>query len=336
MNRNGNALVTRELNSNLVRDVLKEKRTATKQQLAEATGLTAMTIAAILQQLEKNHEVTAGDQVASGGGRPALQFLFNGDYAHVLILFTHEKNGADMLYVRVVNLFGERVFGLEEELKEISLNSFEPYIEEMRNRFPTIRAIGFGLPGVERGGSIVALDYPALVGDSFMEHYRLKYGLPVVFVNDVNAAVVGYCRRKGIASPAVYLYFPKKFPPGAGIYLNGGLYCGDSNYAGEVANLPLGVDWSSTELYRSPGLFCGAVGKLTAAVCSLLNPHIVILHGSFLQEEHIKPIAAECAGFLPADAMPKLAVSGNFTLDYQTGMAQETLALIQPRLALTR
>lgn len=334
MNRSGNALVTKELNINLVRETLKAMRQATKQQIAEATGLTTVTIAAILQQFIENHEVFEGGQVPSSGGRPSLQYRFNQNYAHVLVLFTHEQDGADMLYVRVANLFGECVYEQDEALQDITLRIFEPFIDSAVRDYPTIKAIGFGLPGIEREDKVVALDYPALVNTPFSEHYRTLYRLPVIFVNDVNAAVVGYCRRKQLESSAVYLYFPKKYTPGAGIYLNGGLYKGDGNYAGEVANLPLGINWLNPELYASPSAFCGPVAKLIAAVSSLLNPGAVILHGSFFGFDSLDLIRQNCSALLPQNSMPKLSVSGSFTLDYQNGMIEEALDLLKPHLSL--
>jgi len=45
----------------------------------------------------------------------------------------------------------------------------------------------------------------------------------VIFENDVNAASVGYCKRNQNESDTalIYLYFPQKYPPGGGIYING-------------------------------------------------------------------------------------------------------------------
>lgn len=48
------------------------------------------------------------------------------------------------------------------------------------------------MPGEEYNEVLVFNDYAKLTGTRFSEHYRNKYGLPVTFENDVNAAVVGY------------------------------------------------------------------------------------------------------------------------------------------------
>ena len=238
MNLSGNALKMREVNTNLVRKSLKTMSQATKQQIAEAAGLSTVTVATIIQELLETNEIFEVNQAPSSGGRPAHQFRFNENFAHVLTLFTHEQNGQDLLHIRVANLYGECVKAQDVVLEDIRLESFIPWVDACLLEYPSIKAIGFGLPGLEVNGRIVVLDYPALVGERLSEFYANRYNLPVIFENDVNAAAAGYCKRKGIQSEAavIYAYFPKKYPPGAGIYLDGKIYKGFSNYAGEISS----------------------------------------------------------------------------------------------------
>lgn len=338
MNVSGNALVMKEMNINLVRRTLKAQQQATKHQIAEATGLSTVTIGTILQKLVEDHIVFEVGLVASMGGRPAQQFRFNENYAHVLVLFTHEQNGLDRLYLRVVDLFGTCIHELDTPLADIHLRAFESHIDAVIEQYSAIRAIGFGLPGVELEGKILLSDYPALVGTAFLEHYRERYQLPVLFENDVNAACVGYCKRNRIVAEAavVYLYFPQKYPPGGGIYINGKLYKGNSHYAGEVALLPLDVDWRSPELYITFERICDAVAKVIVSTSSLLNPHRVVLYGEFFTTDHLTVIQQKCAVLLPANSIPAVGLAHDFTLDYQEGMIEETLALLEPQLSIFR
>lgn len=337
MSISANALVMKEININLVRRTLKLKQAATKHQIAEATGLSTVTIATILQKLIEENVVFDAGLVASMGGRPAQLFRFNENHSHVLVLFMHEKDGLDMLYVRVANLNGVPVYEAESPITEINLHTFEPYMDAALQEYPTIRAIGFGLPGVEWGGSVLFADYPALTGTAFLAHYQRRYQLPLTFENDVNAASVGYCKRNQIEAEAatMYLYFPQKYPPGGGIYLNGGLYKGYSNYAGEVADMPLGIDWRDQSLYTSPERVCEAISTLITAISVLLNPHMVILYGAFLTDAHLREIQRRCAARLSANVVPQVSLTADFTLDYQNGMIEETLALLEPQRSLS-
>lgn len=337
MTSSGNALTMRELNTNLVRGTLKAKQQATKHQIAEATGLSTVTVGSILQKLIDDKVVFEDGLVASMGGRPAQQFRFNANHAHVLILFTREQDALDMLYVRVANLFGDCLYEVDTALMDIQLGTFEPYIEAALQAYPSIQAIGFGLPGVEFNGKIVVGDYLALVGTDFVRHYRERYHLPVIFENDVNAAIVGYCRREPIQADALsmYLYFPQKYPPGGAIYINGHLYKGFNHYAGEVAAMPLGIDWRAPDLYATAETISATIARLISAISSLLNPQSVILYGDFLTDEHLHSIYQQCLLYPSATSVPKLYLTRDFTLDYQNGMIEETLALLEPQVSIS-
>lgn len=337
MNLSGNALVMKEVNINLVRRTLKAKIEATKQQLAQETGLSLVTVGTVLQQLVQNGEVFDADMVASSGGRPAHRFRFNENYAHALIVFTQEHNELATAYLRVVNLFGDSICGQNVELEDVTMECFEPYIESLLIQYPTIRAIGFGLPGVEFEGRMIVTDHPGLIGKPIVGHYSELYELPVLVENDVNAAVIGFCRRRQVAceAAALYLYFPGKSPPGSGIYIDGKLYKGNGGFAGEVASVPLGIDWCDTALYDDFEKCCDATARLIVSICSIINPYTIIMHASFITPEHIEGIAKRCAEQLPKGVVPTLGISQNFLQDYQYGMAFETLALLEPQASLT-
>lgn len=336
MTTGANALVMKEININLVRRALKARQEATKQQIAEATGLSVVTVGTILQKLIDAHIAFDVGVVASMGGRPAQLFRFNADYSHVLVLFTREQNGMDMLYVRVANLNGVCVYAVESPLGEINLRAFEPFIDAALQEYASIRAIGFGLPGIEVDGQIVGGDYPTLTGTAFLTHYRERYQLPVVIENDVNAACVGYVRRHQLESgAALYLYFPQKYPPGGGIYINDQLYKGYSNYAGEVSGMPLGIDWHDPTLYQSLARACEAIATLIHAVSLLLNPQHVILYGAFLTDAHLQTIQRRCAERQPVKTVPQLNLADDFTQDYQQGIIEQALALLEPQMPIT-
>jgi hypothetical protein len=328
-----NSGVLRGLNAILVRKALKTARRATRQQLAEATGLSSMTVGTVLSSLERSGEAIEAGLLSPQGGRPARQYRFNENHAYALILFPHEEGERDILHLRVANLFGECVSSEDREIGEVSVDSFEPFIDRALSEYPAIGAIGLGLPGVESGGKVVCNDYPALVGSSLSGRYGDRYGLPVAVENDVNAAALGYCRREGVSGgeAMAYLYFPRKYPPGAGICVEGELYRGKSGFAGEIGSMPLDIDWGAPSLYASPAARARAIGRALAAVTALLNPGLAILCGEFLEEADIVAIEAECARWVPPNALPSIGLARDFSLDYQSGLLEETLALMEPR-----
>lgn len=337
MSISGNALIMREVNLNLIRRALKTYKQATKQQLAEYTGLSIVTIGTLLQTLLDEHIAIEVGFVPSSGGRPAQQFEFNADHGHVMALFTHEQNGADILHIRVANLYGQCVYSDDAELSEITLNTFEGWIDPLIETYPTLRAIGFGLPGVAYDGKIILSDYQHLSGTDFLAHYSERYGLPTLFANDVNAASIGYCKRNQIESETtvLYLYFPKKYPPGLGICINGSLYKGKHNFAGEIAHVPSGVNWWDSQLYETPEKLHNALSQLIMTLSGVLAPHIIAIYASFLTAEHIQLLQNVCAEHLPQAQVPEIRHTRDFIVDYQNGVIEETLALLEPKLAIS-
>jgi len=336
-NIGGNALVIREVNIHLVRKALKELKQATQRQLAEATGLSVVTVGTVLRHLVRENEALETEFAASSGGRPAQQYRYNEEFALALTLFPYEKQGSIFIRRIVVSLAGNRIRDYDTTVDRVNLASLESLIDQSLADYPSIQAIGFGLPGAEFEGKMVVIDYDQLLGVSVAEHFRIRYGKPVVIENDVNAAVIGYCKRNRIAADrsVVYFYFPDRFPPGAGIMIQGKLYRGNRGFAGEIAHMPLGIDWTVTALSSGDRLN-DAIGKLTVAVCSVLNPDLVVLNGNRIGPVQLDAATQACSLQLPSGAVPELALSDDFAGDYATGMTERTLGTLEPHLQITK
>lgn len=334
----GNSMVIREINTNLVRSVLKEGGLFTKQQIAAATSLTAVTAGTVLKQLLGSNEVIEVELSSPRGGRPAHQFRYNSDYAHALVIFPVEANGNVMIRCTVVNLFGETVSWNDFKVPYLELQVLEEIIDEVIMSYPKISAIGLGLPGAEHEGRIIVSDYKSLIGLPVVERFRIRYQRPVIMENDVNAAVIGYSEKELGSDKAsvAYIYFPGTYPPGSGLLLNGRLLKGDSNFAGEVSFIPLGVDWTDKELYSSEEKASDAMAKLIATVTSILNPRDFILNGELLKKGHLDLIQKKCKSMLPTKVIPRLHISEDFYSDYLNGMIYLTLNAIEPGVVLSR
>jgi len=326
----------KEHNLQLVLQALKAHRRATRQQLAGATGLSMVTVAGLLQTLVAAGAAREGELVPSAGGRPSRLYEFAADKDLVLGVFTREVDGHDTLCLRVADLYGTVVDSADRPLRADSLTAFEPAIDRMLARHPAIRALGFGLPGIEVGGRIEALDYPSLVGTPILDHFGRRYGLPVLFENDVNAAVWGRGRAPDAWGTEVYLYVPRKYIPGAGIRIDGRLLKGRRHFAGEVGFLPLGLAWGDPALTEGFEAACEAVARVVVSLTAVLAPESVVVHGEFLTPAHLDRIRALGAARLPADTLPVLTQAADFSADFQTGLLALTLDLIGARPVLVR
>jgi predicted NBD/HSP70 family sugar kinase len=337
-NITGNSIVIKEVNINLVRKFLKENMRATKQQIAEATGLSTVTVGTILQNLINQNEAFEIEPSSSNGGRRAHQFQYNADYALGLILFPYETQGSIVVHSAIINLIGECINENDIKVNNIDLSSFERIINDKFASYPDIQAIGFGIAGAEYDGKIVVSDYKSLLGTSMVEHFSCKYQKPVIVENDVNAAVVGFSKRISIddEDTVVYLYFPEHYPPGAGIFINGKLYKGKRNFAGEIAKIPIGIQWDESNLYNTLDSICKAITNLIISISCVINPDFVVLNGSFITSDHIADVSKRCMKELPESAVPEILQSEDFTQDYLGGLIVKTLKALEPDIMLTR
>lgn len=131
------------------------------------------------------------------------------------------------------------------------------------------------------------------------------------------------------------MYFPDKHPPGSGILINGRLFKGKNNFAGEIGTIPLDVKWGE-KLYHSFDKICESITRLIITICSVLNPDRVILNGNFLTETHIETIIQNCNVRLTQNIAPVIQHSDSFVSDYQSGLISQTLRLLEQDIKLTR
>lgn len=302
--------------------------TSTIKDLAQITGLSYATVGNILNALAEKNEVLLGDPVSSTGGRPSQTYTFNAEYAHVLALSARVLNGKHIIHACIGNLYGETVWQTEQSFDTIRLTSFEDMVDTCMQVYPTIRILSCSLPGVEHDGTIVYNDYKELEGISFTSHFQEKYHLFIIVENDVNAAVFGYGRRKEADAVIVGIYFPRYFNPGAGILIDRKILKGANGCAGEVALLPLGIDWLAIN-YENPQEIGPAITKLISIICGTLNPDHVVLYGDFfsavLQDAIWQAISTQAI----KNIFPAIKYQSDFESDIISGLIAQAVSAYQ-------
>ncbi len=311
----------KDYNLRSVADLIRARKVATSRDISIETGLSIVTVNAIVSELAERDVVRPGELVPSMGGRPARQYALNGECALSLMVFPHEEDEKDVLSVRVVDLYGRAAYTRDVAFVDVSISSIKREIDRALSRFSSVRSIAFGLPGVEHDGTLIALDYEPLRGVPLVPRIEEAYGLPVTCENDVNAAAYGRGLAPNAPASEVYLYVPERYPPGAGIRINGSIIKGRRNLAGEVANLPLGIPWGKTSLSRSLDQSCEAVSKVVASISSVIAPESVVLASPYLGERHVAGIRARLSAMLPGDMVPSLTLAERFLSDYERGLA---------------
>ncbi len=313
----GNSLMVKEVNSNLVRRVFRQKRSATKQDLSRETGLSVVTVNSILQRLMIDGEVKEGVMVPSNGGRPSQLYEYNGDFSMILTICARQKGPRELIMSRVVNLFDEIVYKEEAEVKEIAFDTFENIIARILVDYPRITAIGFGLPGVEYQGKVLFNDYKNIEGTDFVGYYHKRFKVPIIWENDVNAAVMGFYHRHYHEEEKhiMAIYFPDCYGPGSGIIIDGKLYRGKNNFAGEIAGLPY-FDW---EHLAEPDYV-----RVLKTVSCVLAPEIIVLYRTSWEGIDQEEIRLQFLDAISEYMRPDLVFSLEFDSDYELGTIMTT------------
>jgi predicted NBD/HSP70 family sugar kinase len=325
--KKASSLLVKEINRNCVRKHLLTQHSATNAQIAAATGLSFMTVRSILSEMIGSGEVAPGSRIPSDGGRPSEEYLYQSGYSHAVLLFGYQNENRNLIRVRVLNLFGECVYTEEQDFGEILCDSFDPMLSRAFHAAGRASILVLGLPGVEENGVITKNDYRGLIGDTFLKHCRERYEVPVLFVNDVNAAVFGYSGRVGAQTEqtaVAAIYFPRLYSPGMGLVIGGKIYTGEHRLAGEIGHLPIGVDWLHLP-YGDRERFADAAARLLATVICITAPKRTILYGDFLGESDAGRIREQTREMLHSDFEVELETAASLEPDFEAGLSSIAL-----------
>jgi hypothetical protein len=326
--KNANAILIKEINLNNVRQVLKQIETATKPQLSTLTKLSVVTVNSLVKELHELGEIFEDEMVPSNGGRPALTYRYNYDFSLALVINIKEQQNNELITTMVVNL-ENRILSKKEHILPVFDRQFlYNTIENLLELNPAIKVIGLGIPGQAVNGEVTVTSHHELKGFRLAEELESQFNLPVMVENDVNAAVSGFCAKQDFSDDmsVIGIYFPTKYPPGMGIYLNGHLVRGKNGMAGEIKFLPSDLQWSE----MSNEIFIHSLCQLIHTINAILAPDTVVIYLDRVdtkswnyeweeyQQNHLMP------------AYPKVILQDTFQQDFEAGMRWLTLKELEP------
>lgn len=322
--------VMKDLNIQSVRRELFRCEEASRAELVQVTGLSNVTVGSALETLIHRGEVAEQTASTEGAGRPSKVYRFRYEVRRVLTVFTRETEGADTLYGRVSDWKGRLVHQWNQGLPSRPEDLVQ-VVSQIRKDWNAIVAVGISLPGIVRGTRLELCDYPSYQGTDWTTLLAREELDHILVENDVNAAVWGYCHseKAGPNDTVVYVYFPRKYAPGSGLYLAGRLHRGASGWGGEVAQLPFSVPWGDPDLWNHPaGL--DAATTVIASLVAVVNPGLVVVHGEFLVPGVIAQMDERLNGLLPAALVPRLVSTKDFSRDLDHGLLTLTLSNLEP------
>ncbi|MBX5089994.1 ROK family transcriptional regulator [Rhizobium lentis] len=214
--------------------------------IARMTALTAQTVSNIVEELERSHLLVPAEAQKLARGQPIIPYSINPAGAYSIGLELGRQRASGVL----TDLSGTVCARVERQVEEPdpqrAMPALQAIVEDLQQAFifDTNRLLGVGiaLPGRYADGGTTSLsphslpgwqDFP--VGHSLEQRVRV----PVLVENDATAAAIGE-RLHGVArglSSFVYLFLAGGGGIGAGMFLDGHLYKGSRNNAGEIGHV---------------------------------------------------------------------------------------------------
>ena len=317
-----------ELNLNSLRNTLKRLKTASVGELSHLCGLENSIAEELSERL-----CTCGEFEKQNNGN----YSFNSKFKLALTICVLEKN---KVAAAVSDLDCEYLEKNEIDAHPETLEFFDGLIKEYLEKYPSISVLAFAMAGFEVAGKglFMAIDFPDIKTD-FRRFFLEKYKLPCILENDIKAAVLGHYQNHyfGKNRCVAALYMPQTHRSGSAACINGRIYRGRDNIAGEVIFLDTPFRWkpfsSNNDIIDFSKINIPKyIADLAVPQIVFLNPHRLVIYGNWLPdniEEEVRGLLAES---IPREFLPKLVFIPDVLPDVLDGLSHRALKMLKPRV----
>ncbi len=322
----------KKINEHSIRQTLQPMKKGTVPAIATSTGLSVATCSNLLKKMIASGEVIEVGMEASNGGRPAVSYQYNPDFAYMACIIIELDIEIVSFRYTVANLDMDTIEQDIQQIEYMKIDHLLDFVDQLTARFPRIQALGIGIPGAVNQGVINISDIDALIHVPLEAMIRDKHDLEVVIENDMNLVALGFHRKQGypqqvsVAATA----FDEGLFPGSGMIVNGNMLNGHTHFAGEISFLPFGR--SREQLFsdlHDRSTMPGVVGHSLTSLIALINPAAIALTGRLIRTEDLDPIRQECLKYIPELHMPDLILLEQPQLYYMYGLMLRTLDRLQ-------
>ena len=311
-------ITVRDMNQEIVRSCMKGLGPVSKSSLARKTGLSFPTVSKTVDLLCESGEVEVAGTEGSSGGRCAALYRLNPMYALYLLLAVEN----DSVHWKLKDLEGNSLTSGSTEGDGEVLAVLEKKVESIRQLYPSMKGIVIGAAGMVSGGKILLSGGECqLVGIDLQAYFSNRFGLPVRVINDMNAVAAGGWSRDGQKDTCCVCVYLGKNGMGAGIVINGNVWQGASDFAGELSFLPdMPGKLRPQDKDFAPSRMLDAYRKIIQIYASILNPQRIILYRNPFLEGVLEELYQECEKIIPEHSMPLLVISDDYEKDYEKGL----------------
>jgi glucokinase len=239
-NRTISLAEVREINRSSTLELIRCESPISRTQISEELGMSLTSVIRIVDELMAEGLVVEEGEKEWSGGRKRTRVCFNGSQHLILGV----DLGGTKIYGAVANFNGDILHEIRIDYHETKADESLELLCRVINALLTsaqetelpIKGIGIGVPGIVAPGGGVVKIAPALAWNDFPLKQRLaeRYSLPIAIENDVNLAALGELWFGSGLDESDLVLLTIGTGIGAGIIINGAIYNGARNMAGEV------------------------------------------------------------------------------------------------------
>ena len=230
----------REINRSSILETIRCNGPVSRTQISEDLQVSLPTVMRIVDELIIDGLVIEDDEKEWSGGRKRKRLIFNGSQHLVLGI----DLGGTKIYGAVADFNGEILHEIRleqhhtraEESLELLCSVIDRLLSFTQGTGLPVRGIGIGVPGVVQPDTGIVSIAPALDWADYplKEHLMARYDYPIAIENDVNLAALGEMWFGTTDDENNLVLLTIGTGIGAGIIINGAVYGGSHNMAGEI------------------------------------------------------------------------------------------------------
>lgn len=335
-----NTVRVKQANIDLVRDALRDVKSATRSTISSMTGLSVATCGNILNEMLKTGEIFEAELEESKGGRPARSYRYNKNFSLFIAMAIVADMGKKILYYQVCNIFGESIAQDLLEYEYITYDTIEQLIEELIHEHNNIKAIGIGIPGVtSTEGNIISCDIPELENVPLCSKLTAKYKQQIVVENETHSVAYGFYNgldNKTEHNCFAVLIAPEGYHLGVGTIANGEVLRGYRHLAGEVSLIPKEITREKmlAEMKVCEEKLIKAIVDAITSIIAIINPSIVVLTGSAIKKDMVPKILNKCSEKIDQIFLPTFEYKEEDYSGYIEGVKALTMEKLDNRVML--
>lgn len=242
-----NQQVVKKNNKALVLQLIMEKDSLSRADIAQVSGLNKTTVSSLVNELLVEELIYESGPGESSGGRRPVILHFNKDAGYAIGI----DIGVNYVLCVLTDLKGNIIVEKNQTVSRTPYSTImsivqamiQSTIAEMPNSRYGIVGIGVGVPGiVNKEGSILLAPNLGWTNIQLKEDLERLFEVPVIIENEANAGAVGEQQFGAGQDYQNIIYISAGIGIGVGIILNQELYQGKNGFSGEMGHMVIDLN----------------------------------------------------------------------------------------------